>query len=83
MDSMVPACPVFCPRFVFGKHQVASDVLLPAELRKGPKRQVHSRTDTWETGVEEQAAMALQIEHTHLPIRGLNLHVAHVGKVSL
>jgi hypothetical protein len=24
--------------------------------------------------------MALEIEHTHLPIRGLNLHVAHVGK---
>ncbi|KAF8672424.1 hypothetical protein HU200_049635 [Digitaria exilis] len=25
--------------------------------------------------------MALEIQHTHLPIRGLNLHVAHVGKV--
>ena len=30
--------------------------------------------------LEEQAAMAQEIEHTHLPIRGLNIHVAQVGK---
>jgi hypothetical protein len=24
--------------------------------------------------------MAQEIEHTHLPIRGLNIHVAQVGK---
>nr|CAB3499255.1 unnamed protein product [Digitaria exilis] len=28
----------------------------------------------------KQAAMAPEIEHTHLPIRGLNIHVAQVGK---
>ena len=25
-------------------------------------------------------AMEQQIEHRHIPIRGLNLHVAHAGK---
>ncbi|WVZ59484.1 hypothetical protein U9M48_009614 [Paspalum notatum var. saurae] len=30
-----------------------------------------------------QAAMAQEIEHTHLPIRGINLHVAQVGRGEL